>query len=445
MAVLSLPDHVQPLIYRLETAGFPTYAVGGCVRDMLLGLIPHDYDLCTAALPEQTEAVFCDHALVLAGKKHGTVGVVTPKGVVEITTFRTEGGYRDNRHPDWVRFAPDIREDLARRDFTVNAMAWSPARGFADPFGGREALSAGILQAVGDPDTRFREDSLRILRGVRFAVRYGLKAEDSTLRAMEDLAPLMENLARERVFEELCKLLPLVSAEDLLTFAPVLAAAVPELAPMIGFDQHSPHHAYDLFAHTAHVVESVPRELSLRWAALLHDVGKVPTFTRDENGRGHFYGHAKESARMADAILHRLKAPTALREETVSLIDLHMTPMPPEKKVLRRWLSRLGAPQLGRLLCLQEADMRSKGTVAPGELEQFAVLRGLIRQIGEEDACLSLKDLAVNGRDLLALGLEGRAVGRCLNRLLDLVLDEAVPNERAALLAAANQEKERIL
>ena len=371
MAVLSLPDLVQPLIDRLETAGFPTYAVGGCVRDMLLGLTPHDYDLCTAALPEQMEALFCDFGLVLSGKKHGTVGVVTAHGVVEITTFRTEGGYGDNRHPDWVKFVPDIREDQARRDFTVNAMTWSPKRGFADPFGGQADLSNQILRAVGDPATRFREDSLRILRGIRFAVRYKLQAEVNTLHAMEELAPLMDNLARERVFEELCKLLPLISSADLLTYAPILATAIPELAPMIGFDQHSPHHAYDLLTHTAHVVENVPPILSLRWAALLHDVGKVPAFTQDENGRGHFYGHAKESARMADEILRRLKAPTALREEAVTLIGLHMTKLEPEKKTVRRWLSRHGAETLDRLLLLQEADMRSKGVNVTAELTLF--------------------------------------------------------------------------
>ncbi len=445
MAALHLPDSVQSLIDRLETAGFPTYAVGGCVRDMLLGLTPQDYDLCTAALPEQTEALFADHTLVLAGKKHGTVGVVTGGAVVEITTFRTEGGYGDNRHPDWVKFVPDIREDLARRDFTVNAMAWSPRRGFTDPFDGQADLTNRILRAVGDPATRFREDSLRILRGVRFAVRYGLQPEVHTLRAMEALAPLMDHLARERVFEELCKLLPLVSAADLLTFAPMLAATIPELGHMIGFDQHSPHHAYDLFTHTAHVVENVPAELPLRWAALLHDTGKVPTFTQDENGRGHFYGHAKEGARIADGILRRLKAPTALREEAIALIELHMTKPVAEKKVLRRWLSRHGAERLHRLLQLQKADMSSKGVDVSEELALFPQLQAVLTEIETENACLSLKDLAVNGNDLMALGLEGPAVGRCLTYLLEQVLDEAIPNERTALLAAADQNKEETL
>ena len=442
MAVLSLPHYVLALIDRLETAGFPAYAVGGCVRDMLLGLTPHDYDLCTAALPEEMESLFSDHSLVLAGKKHGTVGVVTAGGVVEITTFRTEGDYGDNRHPGWVKFVPDIREDLARRDFTVNAMAWSPSRGFADPFGGQTDLRNRILRAVGDPATRFREDSLRILRGVRFAVRYSLQPEPHTIHAMEELSCLMDNLARERVFEELCKLLPLVSARDLLRFGPVLAAVIPELEPMLAFDQHNPHHAYDLFTHTAFVVENVPKQLPLRWAALLHDTGKVPMFTLDENGCGHFYGHAKESAALADQILRRLKAPTDLREEVVQLISLHMTMLEPTRKVVRRWLSRLGRETMDSLLLLQKADTISKGTDVTAELPQFDHLQAVLDEIDLENACLSLKDLAVNGHDLMQLGITGKGIGVTLKQLLDLVLDEQLPNEKNALLYFIKHNKE---
>ena len=432
---MTVPDYVQFCINRLEIAGFAAYAVGGCVRDSLLGLTPQDFDLCTAALPEQTEAVFSDCRLILAGKKHGTVAVVTDGGIVEITTFRTEGNYSDNRHPEWVKFVPDIREDLARRDFTVNAMAFSPTRGFTDPFGGRADLENRILRAVGDPGTRFREDSLRILRGVRFAVKYGLRVEDHTMEAMVQLRHLMANLARERVFDELCKLLLLVNAPDLLRFAPILAAVIPELEPMLGFDQRSPHHAYDLFTHTAHVCAAVPAELPLRWTALLHDTGKIPTFTTDDTGRGHFYGHAGESAKIANDVLHRLKAPTALREQVVNLIGLHMTKIQPERKSVRRWLSRLGAGTMEALLQLQEADMGSKGTGKPGELEQFAQLRALMAELQAEDACLSLKDLAVNGHDLMALGFSGREIGKKLDFLLSLVLDEKVENTKEALLA----------
>ena len=437
-----LPENIQNCIDLLENAGFAAYAVGGCVRDACLGLQPHDYDLCTNALPRQTKAVFQDYRLVLAGEKHGTVTVITESGPVEITTFRTEGGYRDNRHPDWVEFVPDVEGDLSRRDFTVNAMAYSPIRGFADPFGGREDLKNHVLRAVGDPKARFAEDSLRILRGVRFAARFGLTPEKATMEAMMSQAGLLENIARERVFEELCKLLVVAKAVDIIRFAPILAAAIPELGPMIGFDQHSPHHAYDLITHTAYVVEGVPAELPLRWAALLHDTGKVTTFTRDATGRGHFYGHAKESAAIADAVLRRLKAPTALREEAVTLIAKHMTRLQPERKLLRRQVSKFGFPTVESILSLQEADMGSKGTGEDNGAALFSSVRKLLEELQAENACLRLKDLAVNGNDLMTLGYRGKEIGICLSTLLEQVLEERLPNEKDALLFFAAEHKE---
>ena len=429
-----IPNAVQTCLDRLEAAGFAAFVVGGCVRDHLLGLTPSDYDMCTAALPEQTEAIFVDHRLVLAGKKHGTVGVVTEDGVIEITTFRTEGDYRDNRHPEWVSFVPDIEQDLARRDFTVNAMAYSPIRGYADPFGGREDLQNKILRAVGEPAKRFTEDSLRILRGVRFTVRYRLTPEEKTLDAMVSLRHLMDNLARERVYEELSKLLPMVSAQDLTLFAPILAAVIPELEVCIGFQQHNPHHLYDVFTHTAQVVAAVPADLTLRWAALLHDVGKPSTFTLDDQGIGHFYGHAKESAALADAILRRLKAPTALRERVVTLVAQHMTLLTPDRKLLRRRLSTLGVETVHQLLARQEAD---QGGVE--ENPSFLEVRQILAELVAEDACLSLKDLAVNGHDLMALGITGPKIGKTLNALLAQVLDEQLLNEKDALLNAAQE------
>ena len=436
---MELPRSILACLKRLEDAGFACYAVGGCVRDWLLGKSCSDYDLCTAATPEQIKALFFDHNLVLAGEKHGTVGIVTDCGVVEITTFRTEGGYLDNRHPDWVRFVDRIEDDLSRRDFTVNAMAWSPIRGLCDPFGGRSDLEKGILRCVGDPETRFREDALRILRGVRFAVRFRLIPEASTLSAMDSLSPLMENLARERVFSELSKLLTGITADELLRFRTPVTQSMPELAATVDFCQHSPHHAYDVYTHTAHVTAAVPGKPALRWAALLHDIGKVPTFRADENGRGHFYGHAEKSAEMADAILLRLKAPTALREQVVALIGLHMAPVPSEKKTLRRWLGRYGRELLEDLLTLQEADGSSKGVGEPVDTAHFARVRQLLDAIEAENSCLKVADLAVNGHDLAALGYQGKAIGDALNLLLEQVLDEKLPNEKPALLDALKE------
>ncbi len=436
-----LPDSIMTCIRTLEQAGFAAYVVGGCVRDACLGLTPQDYDMCTSALPEQTEAVFRDYRLVLTGKKHGTVGVVTEDGVVEITTFRTEGEYRDNRHPDWVAFVSDVEQDLARRDFTVNAIGYSPTRGYADPFGGRKDLKDGILRVVGDPGKRFREDSLRILRGLRFAARYGLTIEPAARQAMEQEKALLENLARERVFEELCKLLlSVTTAQELVGYAPILAAVIPELEPMIGFDQRSPHHAYDIFTHTAHVVAGVSPDLDRRWAALLHDVGKVSVFTQDSTGRGHFYGHAQASAEMADAILQRLKAPTDLRKKVVFLIDKHMTKLEPDRKLLRRRLSQYGWEAVSDLLALQWADFSGKGVREAGP--DFGRIDDLLSEIYRENGCLGLKDLAVKGNDLMALGFSGKEIGLLLNMLLEQVLEENLPNERQALLAWAEKEKD---
>lgn len=430
---MHLPESVRQCVDALERAGFACYAVGGCVRDCLLGLLPQDYDLCTNALPEQIKAVFTDCNLVLAGEKHGTVGVVTDSGVVEITTFRSEGDYADNRHPGWVKFEKSIEADLSRRDFTVNAMAYSPSRGFTDPFGGQEDLKNQTLRAVGDASARFAEDALRILRGVRFSVRFHLKPELHTMQAMLSKAGLLDYIARERVFDELCKLLPLISAEELLLFAPILAQVIPELRPTMGFAQHSLHHRYDVFTHTAQVVAACPADLSLRWAALLHDVGKVPTFTMDEDGQGHFYGHDRLSADMADEILRRLKAPNVLREETVFLIAHHMMRPEPDKKLLRRHLSKWGAQRLDKLLLLQSADLGSKGV--PGKPFPFDEIRAVMYEIAAENSCLTLKDLAVNGHDLMSLGIFGQDVGRCLNTLLARVLDEELPNKKSALIA----------
>ena len=434
-----LPDYILTCIDALEGAGFQAWAVGGCVRDAILGLTPNDYDLCTDALPEQTEAIFAGYPLILNGKKHGTVAVILDKNVVEITTFRTEGDYRDNRHPEWVKFVPDIKEDLARRDFTVNAMAYSPKRGFADPFGGREDLKNHILRAVGDPERRFREDSLRILRGARFAVKYRLEPEVATEEAMKDLAPLMDNLARERVWDELCKLILLAEAEDLLRFAPVITQVIPELKPQLGYDQRNHHHIHDLFTHTALVTAAMPQNLPLRWAALLHDTGKPATRTEDEMGEAHYHGHAQISAAMAQEVLLRLKAPTALREQVVALIDRHMIWFEVSKKVIRRWISRLGFEMFGDLITLQRSDSMATGTATEAEKAHFNEIEALIREIEAEKSCLTLKDLALNGHDLMALGYRGKAIGEALNRLLSRVLEEELPNEKAALIAALEE------
>ncbi len=427
-----LPNPVLHCIQTLEQAGFEAYAVGGCVRDSLLGLPPHDYDLCTNALPEETASIFAAFPLVRSGEKHGTIGVVMENQVIEITTFRAEGSYQDSRHPSWVKFVGAIAEDLSRRDFTVNAMAYNPERGYIDPFGGAADLKNKILRAVGDPQIRFSEDALRILRGVRFGVRFDLTPEKATLQAMQRQASLMDKLARERVFDELCKLLPLLKAQDLHTYREILTRAVPPLAPCVGFLQCNPHHLHDVYTHTAQVVEAVPPDLTLRWAALLHDCGKPQCFSLDEQGVGHFYGHAQAGGRLAEALLVALKAPTALREQVVFLVEHHMISWAPDRKLLRRRLGKYGEDNVFRLLALQNAD---HGAGSAGELDAIVEMA---RQILREQDCLTIKDLAIDGNDLLALGFSaGKTLGACLENLLEQVQEEALSNQRDALLAAA--------
>ncbi len=434
-----LPREVLYCINTLKQAGHSAYAVGGCVRDALLGQTPADYDICTSASPEQTAQAFSRHELVQNGEKHGTVGVIIGREVFEITTFRTEGGYSDSRRPDWVEFVATIDGDLARRDFTINAMAYSPDEGYIDQWGGQEDLKNKILRAVGDPVVRFSEDPLRILRGVRFTVRLGLTPDENTLSAMLSQAPLLDKLSRERVFSELCKLLPYVKAEDMIRFAPIFTQVIPELASCVGFQQHSPHHAYDVYTHTAHVVASVPPEVSLRLAALLHDICKPTVFTQDENGRGHFYGHAREGGKLADAILLRLKASNVLRSQVIFLIENHMTPLEPDKKLLRHRIAQFGLESVWRLLTLQRADYTAKG-VEGEDYAYFDEVEQLLEEIRQEGSALSAKDLAINGQDLLALGLEpGPHIGECMTFLLGLVHDELATNTKEDLLTAAKK------
>ena len=439
-APMALPEEVLYCMQTLKKGGHSAYVVGGCVRDHLLGLAPQDYDLCTSARPEEICALFEGHTLVRAGEKHGTIGVVIGHKVYEITTYRTEGSYTDNRHPDEVSFVSSIREDLSRRDFTVNAMAYCPENGYVDPFGGRQDLKNKVLRAVGEPEIRFQEDALRILRGLRFAVRFHLEPEGNTMLAMLGCIHLTESLARERVFAELCGLLPFVNAQDLIRYSPILSHVIPELAATVGFHQHSPYHAYDVYTHIAHTVAAVPAEPAVRLGALMHDIGKPASFTEDSEGVGHFYGHAKVSAQMAEEILRRFKAPNALRERVVFLVENHMTLLEPDRKLLRRRIGKFGQEATLQLLALQKADLAATGKANQEAMAVCAHLEELVCQICDEESCLNVKDLAVNGSDLIELGFQpGPEIGRCLEELLAAVMEETLPNEKEELIHAARE------
>ena len=336
-----LPVGVSGLLEALETAGFAAYAVGGCVRDSLLGRVPQDWDIATSARPEEVLARF-PHAIP-TGIAHGTVTVVWEGEPFEVTTFRAESAYTDHRHPDQVRFVPDLEADLARRDFTVNAMACRRDGQVIDRFGGREDLKNGIIRCVGDPGERFREDALRILRALRFAACYGFRLEEKTSAAVLESRELLCYVAAERIWAEFSRLLCGIDAGRVLReFPQVIFAILPELFPMEGFLQYNPHHDRDVWEHTCAAVEASSPELAVRLAMLLHDCGKPGCFTLDGEGTGHFYGHAQKSLELAGTVLRRLRVPRLLGERVLLLIHLHDRPVFPEERWVKRQLGRWG-------------------------------------------------------------------------------------------------------
>ena len=451
---VSLPAHVSDLLTRLERAGFSAYAVGGCVRDSLLGLAPHDWDICTSALPDQMQAVFSGLHTVETGLKHGTLTVIVDHVPYEVTTFRVDGDYTDHRHPDSVFFVDDLTKDLARRDFTVNAMAWSPDSGLQDPFGGRQDLSAELIRCVGDPEQRFEEDALRVLRALRFAAVYGFSIEPATAAALRKKAPDLKLVAGERIREELLKLLCGKAAGQILREYPeVLAEIIPEIRPMIGYDQKNHHHSYDLWEHTERGIEGVPAEPVLRLAMLLHDTGKPSVRIMDEAGEGHYKGHPKVSEEIARRTAEMLHLDNAFRDRLCVLVLHHDTPLRTQageintdRSFLLRRLNRFGEENLRALFLIHRADRIATGyTTREREdarlQERMAALDALLA----EKPCFTLKDLAVNGRDLTAAGLKGKAVGEALRLLLEAVMDGRIPNEKEALLAGLRSLKQEPL
>ena len=443
-----LPSAVSSLLARLNRAGFSAYAVGGCIRDSLLGLVPHDWDICTSALPEQLRAVFQGRRTVETGLKHGTLTVIIGRTPYEVTTFRVDGDYSDHRHPDSVRFVDDLTQDLARRDFTVNAMAYSPDAGLQDPFGGQKDLAAGLIRSVGDPALRFGEDALRVLRALRFASVYGFAIDPATSAALRQKAPDLNRVAGERLREELLKLLCGRAAGPILREYPeVLAEIIPEIRPMIGYDQRNHHHSYDLWEHTVRAVEGVPPDPVLRLTMLLHDTGKPAARTTDSGGEAHYKGHAAVSAEIARKTADHLRLSGAFRDRLCNLVLHHDTPLRTQagevnadRSFLLRRLNRFGEEDLRALFLIHRADRIATGYTSPErEDARLRARTEALDRLLAEKPCFTLKDLAVNGRDLTEAGLKGRAVGEALDALLGSVMDGRIPNEKEALLSEVNR------
>ena len=441
---MDIPENARAVLETLETAGHEAWCVGGCVRDALLGRRPEDWDVTTSALPEETLALFGPRGSP-TGLKHGTVTVKTPGGPVEVTTYRVDGAYLNHRRPESVTFTRSIEEDLGRRDFTVNAMALNLRGELRDPFGGRGDLERGILRCVGDPDRRFQEDALRILRGLRFSAVLGLEIEKGTAEAVRRNREGLRDIAPERIQVEFFKLLPGKRAAEVLRGWPeVFGVFWPELLAMVGFDQRNRHHCHDVWEHTLHALDAVPGDLVLRCTMLLHDVGKPACFTLDEAGVGHFYGHPAVSRALADGMLRRLRCPAGFRETVVRLVEWHDRDIPRTDKSIRRALRILGEEDLRRLILVKRADNLGQAPAFRDRQRELDRAEEILDRLLAEDTCFSLRQLAVNGRDLLALGLSGPAVGAALEALLEKVVDGALPNEREALLEALKKDTERV-
>ena len=432
---MEIPKKSLTVFQLLGKAGYECFLVGGCVRDMLMGKAPHDIDITTNATPEEIKTVFSDFHTLDIGIKHGTVTVMLEDEPIEITTYRTESSYSDGRHPDKVVFTRNIRDDLSRRDFTSNAIAFSPKFGIVDPFGGRRDIENKLLRCVGTPEERFKEDSLRILRALRFASVLGFDIDEKTEKAMYNCKELISIVSPERIYSEITKLLCGKDAGRILShYSDILAVALPEIKAMKGFDQHNFHHIYDVLNHTAKVIDSVYPAVHLRLAALFHDCGKPDCFSLDEKGVGHFYSHASISAHKANEALLRLRCDNATREKVVKLVKIHDSPIEPDSKTVKKKLQKYGEGIFFDLIKLQRADNMGLSPDYLFRQDTYNRLEEIARQIIEENQCFSLKDLAVNGTDMIELGLKGKDIGNALDFLLKAVMEEKCQNDKESLI-----------
>ena len=442
---ITLPKGVGYIIKELNKNGHEAYVVGGCIRDILIGLLPKDYDITTSADPDEVIRIF--KKTIPTGIKHGTVGVVTTDGIYDVTTYRSEGEYINSRYPANVIFIDDLVEDLRRRDITINAIAYNTEKGIIDPFDGTADIRGKIIRAVGNPILRFKEDALRILRAIRLATTLNFNIEEKTLFGIVETMDGLQFISVERIREELNTILLSEKPSrgiSMLFQLGVMKYVIPEIMTMAVFSQFNKHHDKDVLGHTLDVVDHVPAKLHLRLAALFHDCGKPGTFTVDRNGIGHFYGHEARSAEIAETILDRLKYDRKTTKKVLTLISNHMvsTDMKNELK-LKKLIQKLGKENINDLFELKTADFISKPESGNTKLFEISGLRDRMVDILDRKDPLNIRDLAVNGQDIMNLGIkEGRAVGNILNDLLEKVLKDPRLNEKETLLTIARKELE---
>ena len=437
---MTIGANTEKILTELENNGFEAYMVGGCVRDGIMGRKCNDIDVTTNALPEQMIEVFKGYKVIPTGIKHGTVTVLCGGEAFEITTYRIDGEYSDHRRPDEVRFTSDIADDLSRRDFTVNAVAMDRHGNMVDPFGGKADMEAGIIRCVGDPQKRFNEDALRILRAVRFSSQLGFEIDSATAEAVRSMKGQLDGISRERVRDELDKLICGQNAvEVLLDYSDVITAVIPEFEPSIGLDQRSPYHRYNVWEHTVRALGAAPSaDLGLRRALLYHDIGKPACMKLDETGRGHFKQHDRVGAEMTSEIMKRLHYDNKTIAYTTALIANHSKKLR-NKTDVKKMMCKIGDELFFELMEMRKCDNSAKNEFVLKENVFFDKLADIGREIAANDECRSIRGLAVNGSELAALGLKGAEIGEIQREMLELVMEEELPNDRAELLKFAEQ------
>ena len=436
-----LPIPVLRALSVLEAYGYEGYTVGGCVRDSLLGRAPNDWDITTNATPDEMKACFKDFRVIETGIRHGTLTVIVDGMQLEITTYRNDGEYLDNRHPVQVTFSEHIEDDLSRRDFTVNAMAYHPTKGLVDLFGGREDLQNRVVRAVGDAKTRFCEDGLRILRAIRFASVLDFDIAEDTAKAVHECRNLLSGIAAERIREEFCKLICGKGAVRILReYIDVVAIFLPELSRCVGFEQNTKYHCYDVFEHTLQALALCENtDLVTRLGILLHDIGKPLCYTEDEKG-GHFKGHAPAGVEITKEVLARLRFDNETIRRMALLVEWHDISLSAEKRRVKRLMQKLSDADILRLLEVKRCDRLAHAKNYREIPSELVLIPSVIDEIRAEDACLSLRTLAVGGDDLMELGIpKGKQIGEMLHVLLEEVIEERLPNEKSALLQAAKE------
>ncbi len=439
--MIDISIEAKKVLETLNNAGYEAYVVGGAVRSAIMNLNFDDIDITTNALPCNVKELFSNYRTIDTGIKHGTVTVVIDDCNIEITTFRTENNYNDNRHPDVIEFTSSLAEDCARRDFTMNAIYFNPQKGLIDFYDGKTDIENKTIRCVGEPDKRFKEDALRILRAIRFSSLLGFNIEENTKRAIFKNCHLLKKIAPERVYIELQKILCGKNIKMvLLEYVDVFAVIIPPIKKMENFDQKNPHHIYDILTHTAIVIENVPSIPNLRLAALFHDMGKPDTFTLDQKGIGHFYGHASISLEYTKIILKKLKVSNYDYSIITKLVKYHDTEIKAEEKYVLHALNKHGQEFLRLLLLLKRADNKGQNTRDFDRTEEYDRVEHILNLIFEKQKAFSLKQLNINGNDIIKLGVKpSKITGEILNKLLNMVIEGKVSNSNEELVKCARE------